>query len=165
MLLDVTSSIARCCLLCSVASIITFGSIWDPVMLLLRICYIYNIYIYIYIYVCVCVCVHDLLLRELTPPPPPEYPLIPHGSSIVIFHRKLEKNREKSDFRCRPPLTDFRFVIYTSPQKTSNEKINTLFYYMPIKRTNTIYKYIVYSFSLVPNSKNFSFSVLYAWCK
>ena len=27
-----TSSIARSCLLCSVASIVTFGSIWDPVI-------------------------------------------------------------------------------------------------------------------------------------
>ena len=33
------SSIARSCLLCSVASIVTFGSIWDPVMLLLWICW------------------------------------------------------------------------------------------------------------------------------
>ena len=67
----------------------------------------------------------DLLNIGILPPPKTsDSPRVPHCRFILKISKKSEK---KSDFRCRPPKTDFRFLMYTSKNIYFKNK-NTIFF-------------------------------------
>ena len=52
----------------------------------------------------------DLLNIGLLPPWNPQFPT---GPPLSFYIKNRQKIRKKLDFQCRPPKTDFRFLIYT----------------------------------------------------
>ena len=62
-----------------------------------------------------------------SPPETPDSPRVPHCRFIL-------KMGKKSDFRCRPPKTDFRFLIYT-PKNIFKEKNTIFFMYFCLSNT------------------------------
>ena len=82
-----------------------------------------------------------MLNRGLPPPKTPDSPRVHHCRFIL----KIVK---KSDFRCRPPKTDFRFLIYT-PKKTYLKKIPFFMYFC---LSNTEISQIILALNVITHS-------------